>query len=329
MLANGAHKRLRAGREASVFVKQWQIVSVVGWMTGALLSFSAMAIAIRALADALSVFEILLFRSFSGVIVLGALALVRPELRRGLATRRMRLHMFRNTVHFGAQIAWAMSVTLLPLATVFSIEFTAPVWVGLIAVTVLGERATLSRIGAIALGLIGVLVILRPGFENFRPATLLVLGSALGFALAMITTKKLTNTDSTFTILFWMNVIQLPMNFAGSDPAFLAKLAPSMTLPILAVCISGLTSHYCLTNAFRAGDAILVIPLDFLRIPLIAVVGALFYNEPLDAFVFAGGVIIVSGILWNLHSETRNAPLESAQRPGAGCAKRLSGLSRR
>lgn len=293
-------------------MKQWQIFSVVAWMTGALLSFSAMAIAIRALADALSVFEILLFRSLSGVIVLGALALVRPELRKGLATRHMRLHLLRNTVHFGAQIAWALSVTLLPLATVFSIEFTAPVWVALIAIILLGERATLSRIGAIVLGLIGVLVILRPGLENFRPATLLVLGAALGFAVAIVTTKKLTNTDSTFTILFWMNLIQLPMNFAGSDPAFMTKLDPSMTLPILAVCVSGLTSHYCLTNAFRAGDAILVIPLDFLRIPLIAVVGALFYNEPLDAFVFAGAAIIVTGILWNLRSESRNAaPIDS------------------
>ncbi len=294
-------------REASAFVKQRRIFTVIAWMMGALLSFSAMAVAIRELAHALSVFEILLFRSLSGVLVLGALALMRPELRKGLATRHIGLHIVRNTVHFGGQIMWAMSVTMLPLAIVFSLEFTTPVWVGLIAITFLGERATLGRIGAIALGLIGVLVILRPQLGDFRPATLLALGSALGFALSMVMIKKLTRTDATFTILFWMNLIQLPMNFAGSDPFFLTKLTPSMILPILAVCVSGLSSHYCLTNAFRAGDALLVVPLDFLRIPLIAVVGALFYNEPLDAFVFAGSLVIVAGILWNLRSEAQGA----------------------
>lgn len=299
-------------RGPSALVTQRQIFSVVAWMVGALLSFSAMAIAIRGLTPALSVFEILLFRSLSGVLVLGALALTRPELRKGLATRHIKLHAFRNTVHFGAQVAWALSVTMLPLATVFSIEFTAPAWVGLIAIVLLGEQATVSRIGAIVLGLLGVLVILRPGWEAFRPATLLVLSAALGFAVAMIATKKLTATETTFAILFWMNLIQLPMNLAGSDPAFVTRLTPAMIAPILAVCVSGLTSHYCLTNAFRGGDAILVIPLDFLRIPLIAVVGALFYSEPIDAFVFAGALIIIVGILWNMRSEARRAvPIET------------------
>lgn len=274
-------------------------------MLGALLSFSTMAVSVRELAGSISIFEILLLRSASGVLVLGLFAIARRDLRAGLATRHIRLHALRNVVHFGSQYAWALSVTLLPLATVFAIEFTAPAWVGLIAILVLGERATLSRIGTIVLGLIGVLVILRPGIETFQPAALLVLGGAFGFSIAIITTKKLTQMDTTFTILFWMNLMQLPMNLAGSDPTFVTKITPALMLPALGVCVSGLVSHFCLTNAFRAGDAVLVIPLDFLRIPLIAVVGALFYHEPLDAAVFGGAAIIVSGILWNLRAESR------------------------
>ena len=106
----------------------------------------------------------------------------------------------------------------------FALEFTTPAWTVLLAVPVLGERLTASRIGAVVLGLIGVLVILRPGLATFQPAALLVLAAALGFAATMITTKQLTRTDSTFAIIFWMNVIQTPLALLGSDPLFVTKI---------------------------------------------------------------------------------------------------------
>src|SRR5262245_40778178 len=128
-------------------------------MTGALLSFSAMAVSVRALAGTLSVMEILAVRAGLGLMVMAALAAVRADLRATIITPRLALHVFRNTVHLGGQYLWAMSLLLLPLATVFSLEFTAPAWTLLLAVPVLGERMTTSRIGAVALGLLGVLVI--------------------------------------------------------------------------------------------------------------------------------------------------------------------------
>ncbi len=196
-----------------------------------------------------------------------------------------------------------MSILLLPLATAFTLEFTTPAWTLLLAVPVLGERMTASRIGAVVLGLLGVLVILRPGIEAFRPAALLVLAAALGLAATLITTKRLTMTDSTFAIIFWMNAIQLPLTLIASDPLFVTKLGPGQVPAVIAIGISGLASHYCLSNAFRAGDAGVVVPLDFMRIPLIAVVGWWFYGEPLDVFVFMGAGLIITGILWNLRSE--------------------------
>src|SRR5262249_10615920 len=89
----------------------------------------------------------------------------------------------------------------------------------------------------------------------------------------------------------------------------------------LTVGISGLASHYCLANAFRWGDASVVVPLDFLRIPLIAVVGWWLYGERLDVFVFAGAALIITGILWNLRSEAARAvrPIELKTRPEGGC----------
>ncbi len=283
------------------------ILTVLFWMTGALVWFSATAVAVRALSPTFSVFEILAMRNAAGVVILLAAAGVNPSLRAALVPHRMGLHAIRNGIHFGATYAWTLAVTLLPLATAFALEFTTPVWVAGLAVLMLGERLTLPRIVAIALGFVGVIVILRPGLETLRPAAIIMLGAALGFALTAIATKRLTAVVSTFAILFWMNAIQLPLNLIGTGSAFWTKIGAAHALPLATICISGLLSHLCLTNAYRHGDATMVVPLDFLRIPLIAVVGWQLYGESLDPFVFVGSALIIVGILWNLRAEARPA----------------------
>jgi drug/metabolite transporter (DMT)-like permease len=285
-----------------------KIARVVLWMVGALLSFSVMAVSIRELARAgLSIFEILAIRSGVALFVLGTLLAVRKDLRVHALPRRMGLNLFRNTVHYASQYSWALSLTMLPLATVFALEFTMPAWTAVLAVWFLHERLTPSRLGVVILGLIGVLVILRPGIAGFNPAAILVLLAAFGYAITMITTKQLTKTETTFGIVFWMAVIQLPLSLIGSDPTVFLRFEARHILPAIGVGIAGLTSHYCLSNAFRSGDATLVVPLDFMRIPLIAVVGWAFYGERLDVFVLLGAMIIVSGVLWNLRSEVARA----------------------
>ncbi|MFY9784309.1 MAG: DMT family transporter [Pseudolabrys sp.] len=281
-----------------------KLARVVLWMIGALLSFSIMAVSIRELSRAgLSIFEILAIRSGVALLVLLSLLAVRPEMRLHAVPRRMGLHLFRNTIHYASQFSWALSLTMLPLATVFSLEFTMPAWTAVLAVWFLHERMNASRLGVVVLGLIGVLVILRPGIAGFNPAAILVLLAAFGYAITMITTKKLTITETTFAIIFWMAVIQFPLSLIGSDPAAFLNIDTRHILPAIGVGTAGLTSHYCLSNAFRSGDATLVVPLDFMRIPLIAVVGWAFYGERLDLFVLLGALIIVSGVLWNLRSE--------------------------
>jgi len=281
-----------------------RLARVILWVAGALLSFSTMAVAIRELArNGLSIFEILAIRSGVALLVLLILLAFRPELRILTRPRRMGLNLLRNTVHYASQYAWALSLTMLPLAMVFALEFTMPAWTILLAVWLLHEKITPSRIGVVIFGLIGVLVILRPGVASFNPGALLVLLAAFGYAITMITTKKLTATETTFGIIFWMAVIQFPLSLLGSDPTAFLHLDVRHILPAIGVGIAGLTSHYCLSNAFRAGDATLVVPLDFMRIPLIAVVGWTFYGERLDIFVLLGALIIIAGVLWNLRSE--------------------------
>ena len=272
-------------------------------MTGALLSFSAMAVSIRALSGKLRILEILAMRNGGGLAILLVLGALNPALMRALSARRLTLHVIRNTVHFGAQFLWAMGLTLLPLATVFALEFTMPAYTALLAVVFLGERLTPSRIGVVIFGFPGVLVILRPGLESFQPAALLVLGAAFGYAVSLTQAKALTSTETTFAILLWMNVVQLPLAMLGSDPRSYLALGAADLRPVGAVALSGLASHFCLAQAFRSGDASLVVPLDFMRIPLIALVGWWLYGEPLDAYVFSGAGLIVLGVLWNLRAE--------------------------
>jgi drug/metabolite transporter (DMT)-like permease len=284
-------------------------------MTGTLFSFSAMAVSVRALAGSFSIFEILTIRSALGLAITVAIGLMMPSLWRSVAPRRLHLHLLRNGPHFVAQYFWSVSLTLLPLATVFALEFTMPAWTALLAVLFLGESMTRNRLGAVACGFIGVLIILRPGLDAFQPAALLVLAAAFGYALSNIATKKLTATETTFAIVLWMNVMQLPFGYIGSDPLFFLRIDSSNLLGVLGIGISGLTAHYCLTNALAAGEATVVIPLDFMRLPLIAFVGWTFYGEALDVLVFVGGAVIVAGVLWNLKAETRRGATPALKNP--------------
>lgn len=287
-------------------------------MTGTLFSFSVMAVSIRLLANKLTVFEILTVRSAGALIILFSLLALRPALRSQIPTKRLPMHFFRAAIHFAGQYCWALSLTLLPFALIFALEFTLPVWALILSIAILGEKLTSGRIVVIVLGLIGALVILRPGIQAFQPAALLVLVSSIFYAVFNVYTKKMTATETTFGIVFWMNLLQLPLGLAGSDPFFIARLDTWQYLPLVGVGAAGLSAHYCIANAFRYGDASVVIPLDFLRVPLIAVVGWMFFGESVDALVFVGAGIILAGILWNLRAEAKsgNANLDLPEDEG-------------
>jgi drug/metabolite transporter (DMT)-like permease len=275
------------------------------WMSGAVLSFSTMAIAVRQLLQDMGVFEILFLRTFVALLAVVGYAAVTGFAP--LRTGRIGLHTLRNLTHFGGQWCWVFAIGALPLATVFAIEFTMPVWTALLAYFFLGERLTAPRLVMLTLGLVGVSVILRPGVSAIQPAAFVMVLGALFYAANMITTKRLTTTDSALAILFWMNLIQTPIALIPALPAW---VTPSLShTPWIAALAGGsLFAHYCMTRAFRLADATVVVPIDFTRLPLIAVVGALVYNEPLDPMVFVGAAIIFCGTYYALSREARRVP---------------------
>lgn len=270
------------------------------WMIGALVSFTLMAIAGRELSTTYGTFEILFFRSLVGLVIMTAIMSrygfhhIRP--------RRFGLHSARNIIHFFGQAGWFYGLGLIPLASVFAIEFTTPIWTAIAATLLLGEKLTKARGAAIALGFFGILLILRPGIEIIEPAAFAVLGAAICYALTHIFTKKLIADNSVLTIIFYMSVIQLPLALGLSISDWVTPDWASAPY-FLIVGVTALTAHLSLTKALQLADATVVIPMDFMRLPLIALVGYLLYGEIIEPWLFVGAGLIFGGIYLNLASE--------------------------
>jgi drug/metabolite transporter (DMT)-like permease len=274
-------------------------------MGGAMLSFAVMAVAARELLRTMGSFEILALRSFVSLFIVLA---VLPRFGLGrLRTRRFGLHLVRNVLHLGGQYAWVYAIAMLPLATVFAIEFTMPVWTAILATLILGERLNRGRVVMLVLGLAGVLVILKPGFSIVQPAALVMLAGSFAYASMNIATKRLSESDSALAVLFYMAAIQLPLALIPALPQWVAPQLKDLPWIIL-VGSAGLTAHFCLTRAFRVADATLVVPIDFLRLPLIAVVGMLFYGEPLELSIMLGAAVIFAGTYYSIRRESRKLP---------------------
>lgn len=276
------------------------------WMLGALSCFALMAVSGREISKELDTFQLMFFRSVIGVLIVVSIASMMPGGLRQFRTEKIGLHLLRNSFHFVGQFSWFFAITLISLAEVFALEFTTPIWVALLAPLVLGERMTKARAAAVAMGFAGVVIVLRPGLTEIGLGHIAMLIGAVGFAVSLISTKRLTGTETPLAILFWMTLIQAPMGLIGSISDFVVP-GTETTIWLVIVSICGLSAHYCIAQAFRWADATTVVPMDFLRLPLIAVVGMLLYNEGLDPFVFLGGAVILAGNYINIRAERRRA----------------------
>lgn len=284
------------------------VIQAVFWMTGTLFSFVVMAIAVRELSGEIHSFEIMLFRTIGSLIILLPFMLrAGPSVWK---TTRLGTQIGRNLVHFAAQLGWITGIGLLTLAEVFAIEFTAPIWASILAVLFLGERLNRGRIVALVFGFTGILVILRPGFSVIEFGEIAVLGAAIGFAITLTLTKFLTRTDSPLTILLYMSVVQLPF---GIVLAVLEWTTPDLLqlFWLLLVGAVGLSAHYCTAKALALADQTIVVPMDFMRLPLIVMVGWALYSESTELLVLAGAGLIFFGNYYSIFRENRRKSVDN------------------
>ncbi|MFZ0098257.1 MAG: DMT family transporter [Gemmobacter sp.] len=273
------------------------------WMVGSILSFTAMAIAGRSVADVHDTFEVMLWRSVTGFALVVLVAGLTGQLG-AVQTRNLPQHVMRNVVHFTGQNLWFWALTAIPLAQVFALEFTSPIWVILLSPLFLGERLTRFKLLAAAMGFAGALIVAQPDFRALDPGMLAAAGSAICFACTAILTKRLTRGESIVSILFWLTLMQAVFGLLAASLDGAVALPTAKTLPWLALIgAAGVIAHLCLTKALALAPASIVVPIDFARLPLIAFVGASLYGEPISLAVLAGGTLVFLANWLNIRSD--------------------------
>jgi drug/metabolite transporter (DMT)-like permease len=271
-------------------------------MSVALASFTLIAVAGREAAHGASTLTIMFYRSW---MALAIVLLVIPITGRGLSqfrTPQIGMHGLRSVVHFGAQFSWLYALPLIPLAQLFAIEFTAPLWTALMAPLLLRERLTGWRTAAVLLGFAGALIVVRPGSATLNTGTIMALAAAIGFAMHYIITKRLMRYDAAFTVIFYWTLLQTVIASVLIFIDFQIPDARSLAW-ILVVAICGLTAHFGIARAMGHADAIIVTPMDFLRLPLIVLVAAAVYAEPVDPLVLLGGALVLIANFLNIWGE--------------------------
>lgn len=258
------------------------------WMIAAAAALTAMAVCIRYLPT----YSVLLMIFLRNVInlVLMAPSMVRQG-KSMIVTQRLGTHALRNLFLYSGNCAWFYGVTLIALADVASLQFTSPLFTAIIAAAFLGEKIGGHRMVAILVGFAGALIIIRPGVIPINLGTVMILIAAFLYSCAHVVTKRLSDTESGSTVVFYMSVTILVYS---AIPAFFVWQTPAWAdMPaMIGLGITGYATHYCITRSLAVGDASFVIAFDFMRLPFSAILGWLLFREILDIWTVAGALII-------------------------------------
>jgi drug/metabolite transporter (DMT)-like permease len=275
--------------------------SIAGAVTG-----GVMNVLIRDAADDIHPLEIVFFRN------LFALMFMIPFIARiglgGLRTSKVGFYILRAVVAFISMVTWFIGITIVPLATATALNFTAPLFATILAALLLHERVRTRRWSAIAIGLIGVVIILRP-FDTPDTSMLIILLSAATAAMGSITVKFLSRSEAPIAIVSYMVLYLTPISLI---PALFVWQWPSVAgwTALVLLGLFGMLSHLCVTQALAAADASAVAPFDFLRLPYAAFLGYIFFGESPDVWTWFGAGIIVASSLYVAHREARLARLD-------------------
>ncbi len=288
------------------------------WMTLASGSFSVMTALIRPAAEEVHPFEIVFFRNLFGLILLSPLIF-----RQGLGalrTTRLRLHLLRAACFLGAMLCWFSAIPHVTLVDAISLNFTAPIFITILAALVLHEQVRARRWTAVAFGFAGAIVILRPGFQEFNFWLILVLGDATIWSIAAIVIRMLTRTDSPTTIVAHMFMWVTPASFIL---ALFVWHTPSWhtLMVLLALSLASTIGHVAMTRAFQAAEASVLVPFDYTRLVFGGLIGFLAFGEVPDTWTLAGAAVIIGSALYIAHREGRlSRAAQKAEPAGTGDA---------
>ena len=277
------------------------------------LIFAVMTVLIRPLSESIHAFEIVFFRNLFGLVMLAPWIVGGVDLR-VWRSPNFRLHLLRACAMLAAMLCWFTAVPLLPLVQAISLNFTAPVFVTILAALVLRETVRARRWAAVAAGFVGMLIILRPGFETVGLGQLLVLGDAACWATAIVLVRKMSRRESARVILVYMFLLVLPLS---AVPAAMVWRWPGADawLLLLGIAACSTLGHYCATRAFVVAEPSAIMPCDYLRLFWYAGAGWLLYGEVPSSWTLLGGAVIAGSSLYILRRETQLARRDRASAP--------------
>ena len=269
-------------------------------MLGAMILFSTMGLFIKLSSSQLHPLEVVFFRNFL------ALFFLTPWIFHQRATvfksNRKKLYTLRAIFNVVGMAAGFTALTLIPLAEATALSFTAPLFATLGAVLILGEIVRQRRIIAIFFGFVGMLIILRPGIEAVSPGALLAIANAITIAITVLIVKKLTTTEKPITIVAYMALLQTPMALI---PALFYWEWPSLITWTWLFCLAGAGTigHLMYTKAIQLAEVSQLQPIDFVRLPIIALFGYIVFAEQPSIWVWIGGAVIFLSTAYVTHRE--------------------------
>ncbi len=273
-------------------------------MTASTVLFGLMAVCIRLASKQLHAFEIAFFRNLFGfVFTLPLLVRHGPGL---LRTNKLPLYFFRCCIGVVSMLSGFWAIAHLPLAQAIAISYSTPIFVTIGAVFFLGEVVRARRWTAVIVGFIGVLVLMHPGTDDFRMATLVAVLAALMSATAAINIKFLSRTEKPDAIVLWTTMLWVPLSLGPA--LFFWKMPVGITwLWIVLAGFLGTSAHMCWTRALGLADASLLTPISFGQVIVVGVLGWLLFDESVTGWTVAGAAIIFASNGYIAQREARLA----------------------
>lgn len=282
----------------------------IALMIAGVFTVSVMDAVIKWLSAGFPSIQIIFFRAGFGLIPL----LVIVAFTGGfvvLRTRRWRAHLARAAVGTGAMLCFFFALAKLELAEVVTLAFASPLFAAALSVPILGEKVGVRRLTAILVGFVGVVIIVRPGSEVFSPYAILPIAASFCFALGMVLARRMSDTESSVSIVFYTSVAALIVGAVGSTGVWITP-QPGDWPVLVALGVLGGVGQYLMTSAFRFAAAAIIAPFEYSAMLWAVLFGALFWGEMPDAMTFAGGALVAAAGLFIGYRETRPKAKESS-----------------
>jgi len=276
----------------NLMIKTQNVEKAIFYMIVYAISHSIMLATVRLLSEELSTSTLLFFKNLFALLFVFPLILKKKT--RLFDTQQLNLHLIRASAAFVGGVSIFYSVSTIPLTLVVSITFSAPIFASIFAYLVMNENITKAKVVSLSLGIIGVLVLLRPAMSSDFAGVLAAFLAAIMTAIAFITVKQLSIVDDHQTVMIFPFIFLLPLSaimaiFDWTTPSIVQL--PYLLLIGIGICVS----QYSMVKAFSLAEASSLLPIDFIKLIMASALGTIYFGDKVDGWSIIGGTIILIG----------------------------------